>query len=251
MQLPLRTQSSAETYVARREWRDARLPACPLHPAGGCSFARHGTYSRATPRGVCIARWYCPEGHRTFSLLPDFLAARLPGELAAVEAAAVAVKSARSLEAAADTARGFEVTLPSALRWLRRRVRAVQEALDAALRLASPAVLGGDAGLQLASGQASVLLELRRSLSAQCLGRLPAPLGFLTRDTRNDHTRQHEIGPDGEGPARYAAPVEFWTSPCNASTPIPRPQDVFRRPTTCVASGVATAACRTAAPART
>jgi hypothetical protein len=30
---------------------------------------------------VRIARWYCPEGHRTFSLLPDFLAAKLPGSL--------------------------------------------------------------------------------------------------------------------------------------------------------------------------
>lgn len=251
MQLPLRTQSSAETYVARREWRDARLPACPLHPAGGCSFARHGTYARAAPRGVRIARWYCPEGHRTFSLLPDFLAVRLPGELATVEAAAEAVKSARSLEAVADTLRGFEVTLPSALRWLRRRIRAVQDALDAVSRLALPAVPGGDEGLQLASGQASVLLALRRSLSAQCLGRLPAPLGFLPRDTRSDHVRQHEMGPDGEGLARYAAPAEFWTSPCKASAPIPRPHAVFRRPTTCVASGGATAACRTAAPART
>ena len=247
----MRTQSSAETYVARREWRDARLPACPLHPAGGCSFARHGTYARATPHGVRIARWYCPEGHRTFSLLPDFLAVRLPGELATVEAAAAAVKSARSLEAVADTLRGFEVTLPSALRWLRRRIRAVQDALDAVSRLALPAIPGGDEGLQLASGQASVLLALRRSLSAQCLGRLPAPLGFLPRDTRSDHTCQHEMGPDGKGLAHYATPAEFRTSPCKSIAPIPHPHAVFRRPTTCVASGGATAVCRTAAPART
>jgi len=226
-------------YVARCEWRDACLPACPLHPAGGCSFARHGTYARATPHGMRIARWYCPEGHRTFSLLPDFLAARLPGELAATEAAAAAVRSARSLEAAADMLRGFEVSLPSALRWLRRRVRAVQEALDAVSRLASPAVPGGEARLQIAPDQGSVLLELRRWLSAQCLGGLPAPLGFLTRDTRSDRIRQQEMGPDGEGLARYAAAAEFWSPPCTASLPIPRPKGVFRRPTTCVTSGVA------------
>ena len=30
-----------------------------------------------TPRGTRIARWYCPQSHTTFSLLPDCLAARL------------------------------------------------------------------------------------------------------------------------------------------------------------------------------
>lgn len=116
MQIPLRTQSSAEEYVAGREWRDACLPTCPLHPSGGCSFARHGTYTRVTPQGVGVARWYCPQGHQTFSLLPDFLAARLPGLLTSIEAAAAEAQSARSMEAAADTLRGFAVTLPSALR---------------------------------------------------------------------------------------------------------------------------------------
>ena len=81
MQMLLRTTSSAEAYIANQEWRAARLPVCPLHPQGGCSFAHHGSYLRATPPGLRVARWYCPEGHRTFSLLPDFLAARLPGLL--------------------------------------------------------------------------------------------------------------------------------------------------------------------------
>ena len=45
----------------------------------------HGTYARKTPRGTQIARWYCPESHMTFSLLPDCLAARLPGTLDEVE----------------------------------------------------------------------------------------------------------------------------------------------------------------------
>ena len=46
-----------------------------------CSFARHGTYMRKTPRGTRVARWYCPQSRTTFSLLPDCLAARLPGTL--------------------------------------------------------------------------------------------------------------------------------------------------------------------------
>jgi hypothetical protein len=73
LQIPLRTLSSAEAYIANQEWRDARLRAYPLHPSGGCSFARHG-YARLKPQGIRIARWYCPEGDRTFSLLSDFLA---------------------------------------------------------------------------------------------------------------------------------------------------------------------------------
>ena len=88
----------------------------PLHPLGGCSFARHGSYARATPRGQRIARWYCPEGRRTSSLLPDFLAARLPGLLASIEHSITVAWSAKSMEAAADALRGPDVSLPGAVR---------------------------------------------------------------------------------------------------------------------------------------
>jgi len=105
---------------------------------------------------VHIARWYCPEGHRTFSLLPDFLAARLPGLLTDIEFAAAEAKTARSMEVAADTLRGFEVTLPSALRWLRRRVQAMRVALEAASHLVSltpaPALACGSAALSRSWG---------------------------------------------------------------------------------------------------
>jgi hypothetical protein len=64
-------------------------------PNGGCGFARHGTYyARGTPPGTEIARWYCLTGHCTFSLLPDCLAARLPGTLAEVESVVRAVEQA-------------------------------------------------------------------------------------------------------------------------------------------------------------
>ena len=76
---------SCGSRVRAQAWRDASLERCPNHPHGGCSFARHGTYARKTPRGTRIARWYCPESHTTFSLLPDCLAARLPGTLDEVE----------------------------------------------------------------------------------------------------------------------------------------------------------------------
>ncbi len=112
MQIPLHTQSSVEAYIAGCEWRHAHLLACPLHPEGGCSIARHGSYARVTLQGLRVARWYCPQGHRTFSLIPDFLAARLPGLLASIEDTVAAVASATSMEAAANALRGVDVTLP-------------------------------------------------------------------------------------------------------------------------------------------
>ena len=78
---------------------------CPNHPHGECSLARHGTYARKTPRGTQIARWYCPESHTTFSLLPDCLAARLPGELDTLEAVVAHAERAPSRSAAANALR--------------------------------------------------------------------------------------------------------------------------------------------------
>jgi hypothetical protein len=99
VQLRYACELTGEEYVSQGAWRKASLPRCPLHPKGGCGFARHGTYARVTPPGTQIARWYCPAGHRTFSLLPDCLAARLSGTLAEVEAVVRAVEQAPSLEA--------------------------------------------------------------------------------------------------------------------------------------------------------
>ncbi|MER9645292.1 hypothetical protein [Mesorhizobium sp. M0239] len=131
LQIPLRTSSTMEDYVTVQEWRRACLPCCPLHPHGGCSLRRHGSYTRLTSPGVRVARWYCPQGRMTFSLLPDFLAARLPGLLATIERAVAVTASTRSMEVAADVLRGPEVDLPGAMRWLRRRVIAVRRSMTA------------------------------------------------------------------------------------------------------------------------
>lgn len=194
MQIPLRTQSSAEVYIAGIEWRDACLLGCPLHPSGGCSFARHGSYSRVTPQGLCIARWYCPQGHQTFSLVPDFLASRFPGLLTSIEAAAIAAKEVGTMERAADALRGVEVTLPSALRWLRRRVRAVQVALEAVWRLVPQFP-------ESTTITSDVLFNLRRMLTPLLLCKLPPPLGFLPphRTARlRAGGNQHDMRPDSE-----------------------------------------------------
>ena len=97
VQLRFKTGLSGEQYVTAQGWRRATLARCPNHPRGGCSFARHGTYARKTPPGTRVARWYCPESRTTFSLLPDCLAARLPGTLAELEDAVATAADARSV----------------------------------------------------------------------------------------------------------------------------------------------------------
>jgi hypothetical protein len=172
MQISLHTASSAEMYVTNHEWRIAKLPEYPLHPKGGCSFARHGSYPRVTPRGLRVARWYCPEGHRTFSLLPDFLAVRLPDLLDSIEESVTVALSAKSVEAAADLLRGPDVGLPGAIRWLRRRVQSVRAALAAVTRLVPMPPVGIDID------ERHFLRTLRRSLPTTVLANIPAPLGF-------------------------------------------------------------------------
>jgi hypothetical protein len=45
MQLRFATTLSAQQYVRQQAWKYAQLDNCPLHPKGGCGFARHGTRS--------------------------------------------------------------------------------------------------------------------------------------------------------------------------------------------------------------
>jgi hypothetical protein len=250
LQIPLRTLSTVEAYIANEEWRDACLPRCPLHPSGGCSFARHGSYARLNPPGVRVARWYCPEGHQTFSLLPDFLAAKLPGLLESIEDVVTTAFSAKSMEAAADALRGFDVSLPSALRWLHRRVRAVKAVVDAVSRLVLErpnSIVMWDSVARIDLGQ-HVLLGLRRSLSPQFLNSLPAPLGFRL-SIRTD--LQHDMGPDGELAALYDTPAEVVPAPCDTVCSIQSSRTPPPPRRTCFASGARTAASKTAPPAYT
>ena len=184
VQLRYETGLTGEEYVRAEAWRDARLERCPNHPHGGCSVACHGTYARKTPRGAKIARWYCRESHTTISLLPDCLAARLPGTLAALEDVVVAAEEASSLEEAANEARSPEdddaIELPGALRWLRRRLDLVYDTLARVIglipdRLAGCAATMSAVRLRLKSD--SALMELRGLVAGQ-LQTLPAPLGF-------------------------------------------------------------------------
>ena len=201
MQLRYETGLTGEEYVSAEAWRDARLERCPNHPHGGCSFARHGTYARKTPRGTQIARWYCRDSHTTFSLLPDCLAARLPGELNHVETVVAHAEQAPSLAAAADELRRDAVELPGAMRWVERRVRLVHHVLSIVIGLLPEPLARCIAKMGAVRTRLETETALRalRTLVAEQLPALPAPLGFRPHrlhTTNRNRVHQHNMGPD-------------------------------------------------------
>ena len=200
MLLRFETGLTSEDYVIREAWREASLPYCPNHRQGGCSLARHGTYQRKTPPGTRIARWYCRDSHTTFNLLPDCLAARLPGSLQTLEDAVAVAEQAVSLEAAAAALRP-NIELPGALRWLRRRRQYVQHSLVVMVGLL-PALLAGCAptitAFRCRLAQDAVLMHLRGCAEIY-LPYLPAPLGLSAVNAVTGgviYRHQQPMGPD-------------------------------------------------------
>ena len=203
MQLRHSTTLTSKEYVTHTAWRQARLVVCPRHPEGGCGFASHGTYPRAKPPGMRVARWYCPKAQTTFSLLPDCICARMGGSLDETERV-VALSDTIGVEKAAMELRVREVELPGVLRWLRRRRLGVRAAL-LALITALPGSLGSVAeieAMRLALGKQRLLVALRE-IGAAHLQSLPAPLGFGRRvasRTKRGNRPQHETGTDRPSP---------------------------------------------------
>jgi hypothetical protein len=201
VQLRLRTGLTGEEYVKQEFWRTASLERCPLHPEGGCGFARHTAYGRVEPPGAFIARWYCPKGHTTFSLLPDCLASRLSSTLAEVEDVARRVEeSTESFEQTAENIRG-DIERQGAVRWVRRRVMAVCVAL-LALKGLRPDLLAGEQptldDFRDALRVEQVLPRLREVAGPQ-LASLPPPVGFGPRSSggkSRSKRSQHETGAD-------------------------------------------------------
>ena len=209
VQLRFDTGLAGEYYVSRELWRLASLDRCPLHPRGGCEFTRHGTYARKRPAGTLIARWYCPEGYCTFSLLPDHLAARFPGTLHDIEQVVAAAEGTGagtpSLQSCADALRPDPVTLPSAMRWVRRRLVRVRPLLRVSVSMAPQHLQGCPptiAGLRQRLGLDSVLgcaLVRLRGLLERHLQALAFPLGFGHRAALGGETEdrlQQHLGPD-------------------------------------------------------
>jgi hypothetical protein len=171
-----------------------------MHPQGGCSFARHGTYQRVKPLGTKIPRWYCPESHCTFSLLADCFAARLSGTLCEVETVVVEVEGASSLEAAVDQSR-LDIELPGAIRWTRRRVKAVHACLTILLGLLPELFVGCQPTITAFSQRLRVdfILPVLREIAAVHLDTLPPPFGFKPpagSDGEPKSPVQQQTGPD-------------------------------------------------------
>jgi hypothetical protein len=137
----------------------------------------------------------------TFSLLPDCLAAKLPGTLAELEQVVGAVEQAPSVEAAADRLRP-DIEWPGRLRWVRRRRRLLHTALVALIALV-PEAFGrceptlSSLARSLGTERGAVLVALRTVAQPQQLQQLPPPLGFGPRSapTGVSRRRQHDSGP--------------------------------------------------------
>jgi hypothetical protein len=199
VQLHHETSHTSEQYVIHKAWGQARLERCPEHPGGGCGLTRHGTYARLDPPGMRVARWYCPVAHKTFSLLPACLSARLSGSLDEAERVVVAAET-MGVEKAAQAIRVDEVELPGAMRWLRRRLRGVHAAV-LALMTAIPGRLGRVPEVRVVRsvlGTDRALVGLRE-IGVDHLQSLPPPVGFRPprpRRAKSEAPLQHETGPD-------------------------------------------------------
>jgi hypothetical protein len=179
--------TAADRYVADRAWQQAILCACPLHPQAQCGLRKLGTYGRVRPAGLRVARFWCPLARVSISLLPAFLAARMPGTLDEVEAVVLAVERAGSVAAAVEVVHPADATpaigAVCAARSIRRRLRAVRAALLAVVSLYADRLAGlapTITALRHALGTDRVLVAVR-SIAAGHLDALPAPLGLRAR----------------------------------------------------------------------
>jgi hypothetical protein len=160
---------------------------------------------RKVPAVAFVARYYCPEQHTTFGLLPDFYASRMPGTLDDIERAVETAEKVAGIERAAEQLRPAEaldaVTLGAAVAWLRRRLAMISALLVTVAGL-FPGLFAG-VGLSLCAwrerlGTSRVLVGLR-GICARHLHALPPPLGLNPRApavAALGRRRQQSIGPD-------------------------------------------------------
>lgn len=198
--------TTSEEYVKQKLWLEASLDKCPLHPEGGCGFARHTAYERVEPPGAFIARYYCHKGHTTMSLMPDCLASRVSSTLADIEAAVIAIDGGPSREVVAERLRR-EVGTQGAVRWLRRRAAWVAVTLLALKGLRPDLFAGVQPNLddfRRALGVERVLPHLREVAGAQ-LAALPPPVGFGPRVPAGDTGRRRAQQGTGADPPRPGA----------------------------------------------
>jgi hypothetical protein len=184
VQLRLESRLTFEEYVTSRAWEKATLEACPLCAPETCHFQRLGTYMRKIPAVGFVTRYYCPERHTTFGLLPDCYASRTPGTLDEIECTAAKAEVSTSVERTAEEVRPADapdaVTLSAAVGWVRRRVAWMRALLVTVAGLFPDAFADAGRSVQafrehLATSRVLVAL---RGICAQHLHALPRPLGL-------------------------------------------------------------------------
>ena len=166
---------------------------------------------RKVPAVAFVARYYCPEQHTTFGLLPDFYASRMPGTLDDIEHAAATAEAASSVEHAAEELRPADtpdaITLGAAVAWLRRRLVLVRALLVTVLGLFADHFAGVGRSMRAwreRLGTSRVLVALR-GICARHLYALPRPLGLNPRVPvvlPRNRGRQQSTGPDPPPSAR-------------------------------------------------
>jgi hypothetical protein len=142
---------------------------------------------RKVPAVAFVARYYCPEQHTTFGLLPDFYASRVPGTLDDIEDAAAKAEQVGGVEQAAEQVRPADtpdaVTLGAAVAWMRRRMAWVRALLVTIAGL-FPDLLAGVGASILAARErlaTSRVLVALRGICAPHLYVLGRPLGLNPR----------------------------------------------------------------------
>ncbi len=179
MQIRYPVDLTFDEYLEQKGWEQVEMSHCPFHPEGGCGLAKHGTYPRKFPEYCLVPRWFCPCARRSISLLPDFFASRFPGTLDEVEQTVNIAQSHNSQEKAAETLRP-DISLPSALRWLRRRIKYVHEALTILAGLLVSKCAPELESFRKKYSTESVLTRLR-VLAEEHLPSLPPIVGFGPR----------------------------------------------------------------------
>lgn len=194
MQIRYPVELTLNEYLEQKGWEQVELDHCPFHPEGGCGLAKHGTYPRKFPEYCLIPRWFCPQVQQSVSLLPDFFASRFPGTLDEVEETVNIAGSYGSQEKAAEALRP-DISLPSALRWLRRRLKYVREILTILAGLLVTGCAPELASFRQKYTTNSVLTRLRE-LAKEYLCSLPPIVGFGARPNsryyplRSSHNRR-------------------------------------------------------------
>jgi hypothetical protein len=179
MQIRYPVKLTINEYLKTKAWEQVELDHCPFHPEGGCGLAKHGTYPRKFPEYCLVARWYCRRAQRTISLLPDFFCSRVPGTLDEVEEVVNTAESCKSQEQAAAALRP-DINLISGLRWLRRRIGYVREALTLMVGLLVTECAPVLAAFRKKYATDSVLTRLR-DVAQEHLRSLPPIIGFGPR----------------------------------------------------------------------